>query len=77
MGKTQEKRSKLKIQLKSFDLQKESFESELQNTNYDQKKFEFKSAGTQILNFQNHVQVIYLNRVEHDEDFGVGFTGFG
>ena len=43
-GKTQMKRSKLKVQLKSFDLQKESIKSELRNSNYDQKKFELKSA---------------------------------
>ena len=71
------KRSKLKIQLKSFDFQKESTKSEQRNSNYDQKKFEFKSASTQILNCQNHVQVDYLEREEQDEDFGVGFTGFG
>ena len=71
------KKSKLKVQLKSFDLQKESIESELQNSNYDQKKFEFKSACSHILNCQNHVQVGYLERGEQDEDFGVGFTGFG
>ena len=76
-GKTQKKRSKLEIQLKSFDLQKELIESELRNPNYDQKKFEFKSAWNQILNCQNHVQVDYLERGEQDEDFGVGFTGFG
>ena len=71
------KRSKLKVQLKSFDLQKESNESELRNTNYDQKKFKFKSACKQILVCQNHVQVDYLERGKQDEDFGVGFTGFG
>ena len=56
-GKTQDKRSKLKVQVKSFDLQKESIKSELRNWNYDQKKFEFKSAWNQILICQNHVQV--------------------
>ena len=71
------RKSKLKVQLKRFDLQKESIESELRNWNYDQKKFEFKSAWNQILNFQNHVQVDYLERGEQDEDFGIGFTGFG
>ena len=71
------KRSKLKVQLKSFDLQKESTKSEQQNSNYDQKKFEFKYACNQILNYQNHVQVDYMYRGEQDEDFGVGFTGFG
>ena len=77
MGKTQIRRSKLKVQLKSFDLQKESIESELRNRNYGQKNFKFKSTWNQILNFQNHVQVVYLDRGEQDEDFGVGFTGFG
>ena len=43
-SKTQIRKSKLKIQVKSFDLQKESIKSELRNSNYDQKKFEFKSA---------------------------------
>ena len=75
-GKTK-KISKLKVQVKSFDLQKESIESELWNTNYDQKKFKFKSSWNQILNFQNHVQVVYLDRGLQDEDFGVGFTRFG
>ena len=63
--------------MKSFDLQKESIESELRNSNYDQKKFKFKSAWNQILNFQNHVQVDYLERGEQDKDLGVGFTEFG
>ena len=71
------KRTKLKVQLKNFDLQKESIESELRNLNCDQKKFEFKSPWNQILNFQNHVQVGYLERGEQYEDLGVGFTGFG
>ena len=56
-GKTQKKRSKSVVQEKSFDLQKESIESKLRNSNYSQKKFEFKSACNQILNCQNHVQV--------------------
>ena len=76
-GKTQNKRSEHKFQEKSFDLQKESIESELRNSNYDQKKFEFKSAWNQILNFQNHIQVVNLDKGEQDEDFGVGFTEFG
>ena len=63
--------------MKSFDLQKESLESELRNSNYDQKKYKFKSTWNQILNFQNHVQVVYLDRGEQDKDFGVGFTEFG
>ena len=57
IGKTQIRKSNLKIQLKSFDLQKESIESELRNSNYDQNKFGFKFACNQILNCQNHVQV--------------------
>ena len=63
--------------MRSFDLQKESLESELRNSNYDQKKFEFKFAWNQTLNFQNHVQVVYLDRGKQDEEIGVGFTGFG
>ena len=43
-GKTQKKRSKLKVQLKSFDLQKQTIKSKLRNYNYDQRKYEFKSA---------------------------------
>ena len=61
-GKSQERRSKSKVQEKSFDLQKETLNSELRNSNYDQKKFEFKSACNQILNYQNHVQVDQLER---------------
>ena len=38
--------------MKSFHLQKESIKSEIRNSNYDQKKFENKSAWNQILNFQ-------------------------
>ena len=58
-------------------MQKESIESELQNSNYDQKKFKLKYAWNQILVCQNHVQVDYLEKGEQDEDFGIGFTGFG
>ena len=58
-------------------MQKESPKSELRNSNYDQRKFKFKSAFNQILSCQNHVPVDYLNRGDRDEDFGVGFTGFG
>ena len=36
------RKSNLKVQLKSFDLQKESIESELRKSNYDQKKFGYK-----------------------------------
>ena len=76
-GKTQKKRSKSKVQEKSFDLQKESIESELRNSNCGQKKFKFKSACNQILIFQNHVEVVTLERGVRDEDFGAGFTRFG
>ena len=31
----------------------------------------------QILNFQKHVQVVLLDRGEHNEEVGVGFVGFG
>ena len=70
-------KSKLKVQLKCFYLQKEILKSERWNSNYDQKKFEFKYAWNQILNCQNHVQVVYLNRGDQDEEFGVGSVGFG
>ena len=63
--------------MKSFDLQKESLESELRNSNYDEKKFKFKYAWNQILNFQNHVQVVYLDKGDQDKEIGVSFTGFG
>ena len=39
------------MQLKSFDLQEESIESELRNWNYGQKNFKFKSAWNQIFKF--------------------------
>ena len=42
--KTQKKRSKSKVQVKSFNMQKESIESELRNSNCGQKKFKFKTA---------------------------------
>ena len=71
------KRSKLKFQLKRFDLQKELIKSELRNSNYDRKKFRIKFAWIQILNCQNHVQVDYLERGEQDEYYSVGFTGVG
>ena len=71
------RKSKLKVQLKCFDLQKESIKSELQNSNYDQKKFEIKSAWNQILNCQNHVQVDCLEGGVRDKGFDAGFTGFG
>ena len=71
------KRSKLKVQLKSFDLQKESSKLEQRNSNYEQNKFKIKTTWNQILNCKNHVQVDYLERGEQYEDFGIGFTGFG
>ena len=58
-------------------MQKETTQTELRNSSYDQTKFEFKSDLIQILNFQKHVQVDYLERGEQDKDFGVGFTRFG
>ena len=66
----------MKVQVNSFDLQKESIESGLRS-NYDQKKFKFKSSWNQILNLQNHVQVDYPDRGEQYKDFGIGFTEFG
>ena len=58
-------------------LQKESTQTELRNSSYDQTKFEFKSDLIQILNFQKHVCVGLLDRGDHNEDMGVGFVGFG
>ena len=60
--------SKQKLQVKSFDLQKESIKSEVRNSNL----FE-----TNFLNFQKHVQVHYLNRGDRNKEFGIGFIGFG
>ena len=57
--------------MKSFDLQKESVESELRNSNYDQKKFKYKFAWNQILNFQKHVQVNYLDRGDQDKELAL------
>ena len=61
----------IESQPKSFDLQKESIESELRNSNCDQKMFEYKSAWNQILIYENHVQVDYLNRGDRDEDLAL------
>ena len=36
-------------------MQKESLNSELYNSSYEQKKFEYKSVWNQILNFQKYV----------------------
>ena len=44
---------------------------------YEQKKFELKSVWNQILIFQKHVQVVLLDRGDHNEEVGVGFVGFG
>ena len=66
-----------KVYVKSFDLQKESTQTELQNSSYDQTKFEFKSDLIQILNFSKHVWVGLLDSGDHNEDVGVGFVGFG
>ena len=40
-------------------------------------EIQIQTAWNQILNFQNHVQVVYLDRGEQGEDFGVGFIGLG
>ena len=66
-----------KVQVKSFDLQKESTQTELRNSSYDQTKFEFKSDLIQIFKFQKHVWVGLLDRGDHNEEVGVGFVGFG
>ena len=65
------------VQVKSFDLQKESTQTELRNSSYDQTKFKFKSDLIQILNFQKHVWVGLLDRGDRNEEVGVGFVGFG
>ena len=52
-------------------MQKESIEWELRNSNCGRKKFKFKSACT------HYVHVGKLERGVRDEDFGIGFTGFG
>ena len=58
-------------------MQKESTQTELRNSSYDQTKFEFKSDLIQILNFSKHVWVGLLDRGDHNEEVGVGFVGFG
>ena len=58
-------------------MQKESTQTELRNSNYDQTKFEFKSGLIQISKFQKHVWVGLLDRGDHNEDVGVGFVEFG
>ena len=58
-------------------MQKESTQTELRNSSYDQTKFEFKSDLIQILKFQKHVWVGLLDRGDHNEEVGVGFVGFG
>ena len=58
-------------------MQKESTQTELRNSSYDQTKFEFKSDLIQILNFEKHVQVVLLDRGDHKKEVGVGFVEFG
>ena len=66
-----------KVHVKSFNLQKESTQTELRNSSYDQTKFEFKSDLIQILNFSKTCLSYYPDRGDHNEDVGVGFFGFG
>ena len=58
-------------------MQKESTQTELRNSSYDQTKFEFKSDLIQILNFSKPVRVGLMDRGDHNKDVGVGFVGFG
>ena len=58
-------------------MQKESTQTELRNSSYDQTKFESKSDLIQILKFQNHFWVGLLDRGDHNKEVGVGFVGFG
>ena len=58
-------------------MQKESTQTELQNSSYDQTKFEFKSDLIQILKFEKHVWVGLLDRGDHKEEVGIGFVRFG
>ena len=46
-----------KVQVKSFDLQKESTQTELRNSSYDQKKFEYESE--QISKFENFKKLMW------------------
>ena len=66
-----------KVWVKSFGLQKESTQTELRNLSYEQKKFEYRSVSIQILKISKHVQVVLLDRGDHNEEVGVGFVGFG
>ena len=36
-----------------------------------------KEVWKQILNLQKRIQVVLLDRGDHDEEVGVGFVGFG
>ena len=65
-----------KVYVKSFDLQKESTQTELRNSSYDQTKFEFKYDLIQNLKFQKHVWVGLLDRGDRNEEVGVGLVGF-
>ena len=47
---------------------KESTQTELRNSSYDQTKFEYKSGLIQILKFQKHVWVGLLDRGDHNEE---------
>ena len=58
-------------------MQKESTQTELWNSSYDQTKFEYKSNLIQNLKLQKHVWVGLLDRGDHNEEVGVGFVGFG
>ena len=58
-------------------MQKESTQTELRNSSYNQTEFETKSDLIQIVKFQKHVWVGLLDRGDHNEEVGVGFVGFG
>ena len=58
-------------------MQKESTQTELRNSSYDQTKFEFKSGLIQILKLSKHVWVGLMDRGVHNEEVGVFFVGFG
>ena len=61
-----------------FNLQKESTQTELWNSSYDQTKFKYKSVWIQNLKIsKNLFKLVLLDRGDQDEEVGVGFVGFG
>ena len=63
-----------KVEVKRFDLQKESTETELRNSSYDQKKFEYKSEqNSKFEKFQKVDVTGSLDRWKQDKTISAGF----